>query len=118
MVREGIGKPHRDGEGALNLLEWEGFHYDRYVDIFDGGPLVSTWTENIRTLRESREVTVRAAVTHGGAEGILSTDRFDDFRTCNVQVIDDGDVLGVPHEAMQALDLTEGERARFWRRQR
>lgn len=117
-VREVIGKPHPHGEGAYSLLLWEGFHYDRYVDIFDGGPLVSTWTENIRTLRESREVTVRAATTTGGVDGILSTDRFPDFRTCHAQVVDDGDILGISYETMQALDLAEGDRARFWRRMR
>ncbi|MFY0637821.1 arginine N-succinyltransferase [Maricaulis maris] len=115
-ARAVIGKPHKDGQGAYNLLKWEGFHYDRYVDIFDGGPLVSNWTENIRTLRESREVTVRAATTIGGAEGILSTDRFNDFRTCQAQVVDDGDIVGVSYDTMQALDLHEGDRARFWRR--
>ena len=117
-ARAVIGKTHKDGEGAYNLLKWEGFHYDRYVDIFDGGPLVSTWTENIRTLRESREVTVRAATTTGGADGILSTDRFDDFRTSYAEVVDDGDVVGVSYDTMQALDLREGDRARFWRRKR
>ena len=117
-VREVIGKPHPQGEGAYNLLLWEGFHYDRYVDIFDGGPLVSTWTENVRTLRESREVTVRSSSAPGSAEGILSTDRFPDFRTCQVQGVDDGDVLGIPVEVMQAMDLQEGEKARFWRRKR
>jgi arginine N-succinyltransferase len=117
-VRDVIGKPHEQGEGAYNLLLWEGFHYDRYVDIFDGGPLVSTWTENVRTLRESREVTVKAASGPGNAEGILSTDRFPDFRTCQVSAIDDGDVLGVSNDIMQALDLREGDKARFWRRKR
>jgi arginine N-succinyltransferase len=117
-VRDVIGKPHPQGEGAFNLLKWEGFHYDRYVDIFDGGPLVSTWTENIRTLRESRKVTVKASTAPGSADGILSTDRFPDFRTCWVGAVDDGDILGISLEAMQALDLREGETARFWRRQR
>jgi len=114
-ARSVIGKTHKDGAGALKLLEWEGFHYDRYVDVFDGGPLVSCWTENIRTLRESRNVTVRAATTSGGTRGILSTDRFDDFRTCQVEAVIDGDVLGVSFEVMQALDLRDGETARFWR---
>jgi arginine N-succinyltransferase len=117
-VRDVIGQTHKDGGGAMNLLRWEGFHYDRYVDIFDGGPLVSTWTENIRTLRESRVVTVRAATTSGGVEGILSTDRLEDFRCCMVEAVDDGEQVGISHEVMQAMDLRDGERARFWRRQR
>lgn len=115
-VRAVIGQTHKDGAGALRLLEWEGFHFDRYVDIFDGGPLVSTWTENIRTLRESREVTVRAATTMGGVPGIVSTDRFEDFRTCQAEVIIDHDTIGLSYETMAALDLRDGDKARFWRR--
>ncbi|MBO6796975.1 arginine N-succinyltransferase [Maricaulis sp.] len=116
-ARDVIGQTHRDGGGARRLLEWEGFHYDRYIDIFDGGPLVSAWTENIRTLNESREVTVRAATTAGGVPGIVSTDRFDDFRTCQAHVVVDGDVIGLSHDVMEALNLTDGDRARFWRKQ-
>ncbi|WP_300529477.1 arginine N-succinyltransferase [Maricaulis sp.] len=115
-VQEVVGKTHKDGAGALRLLEWEGFHYNRYVDIFDGGPLVSAWTEQIRTLNESRVVTARAASVAGGVSGIVSTDRFDNFRTCQTQAVIDGDVVGLPYETMQALDLQDGERARFWRR--
>jgi arginine N-succinyltransferase len=116
-VKDVLGKTHVDGVGAQRLLEWEGFHYDRYVDIFDGGPLVSNWTENIRTLRESRKVTVRAATTMGGVPGILSTDRFTDFRTGMVEAVVDGDVVGVSYDVMEAMDLRDGETARFWRRQ-
>lgn len=115
-VRDIVGNPHKDGVGAMRLLEWEGFHYDRYVDIFDGGPLVSAWTENIKTLRESRPVTVRAATTMGGVPGIVSTDRFDDFRTCQAEVIIDHDTIGLSFETMAALDLRDGDKARFWRR--
>ena len=115
-VQDVVGKTHKDGAGALRLLEWEGFHYNRYVDIFDGGPLVSAWTEQIRTLNESRVVTARAASVAGGVSGIVSTDRVDNFRTCQTQAVIDGDVVGLPYETMQALDLQDGERARFWRR--
>ena len=116
-ARNVVGKTHKDGAGALKLLEWEGFHYDRYIDVFDGGPLVSCWTENIRTIRESQLMTVRTATPTAGTEGILSSNRFDDFRTCQVQAIVDGDVLGVSADVMQAMDLSDGEQARFWRRQ-
>ena len=115
-VQDVVGQTHKDGAGALRLLEWEGFHYNRYIDVFDGGPLVSAWTEQIRTLSESRVVTARAASVAGGVSGIVSTDRFDDFRTCQTQAVIDGDVVGLPYETMQALNLQDGERARFWRR--
>ena len=36
-----IGQPHPSGRAAMRMLEHEGFVFDRYVDIFDGGPTVT-----------------------------------------------------------------------------
>ena len=34
------------------MLENEGFIWDSYVDVFDGGPTVTARTDDIRTVRE------------------------------------------------------------------
>ena len=57
-ARSVIGQPHPTGRAALRMLEEEGFVYDRYVDIFDGGPTVTVPTDRIRTVREARKETV------------------------------------------------------------
>ncbi|MEO1408005.1 MAG: arginine N-succinyltransferase, partial [Pseudomonadota bacterium] len=49
---EVIGRCHADGVGAMKLLEWEGFRFERTVDIFDGGPMMAVVRENIRTIKE------------------------------------------------------------------
>ena len=51
---EAIGRPHEGSVPARRMLEAEGFVYDGYVDIFDGGPTLSVRTGDIRTIRESR----------------------------------------------------------------
>ena len=53
-----IGQPHPKGRGALAMLEAEGFAYDNYVDIFDGGPTVTARTDQLRTIREARRARV------------------------------------------------------------
>ena len=53
-ARAVIGQPHPSGRAALRMLEHEGFSFDRYVDIFDGGPTVTARTDDIRTVREAR----------------------------------------------------------------
>src|SRR3954447_21327201 len=53
-----IGQPHPSGRAALRMLETEGFTFDRYVDIFDGGPTVTARTDTIRTIREAEYETV------------------------------------------------------------
>ncbi|MEO6256903.1 MAG: arginine N-succinyltransferase [Sphingomicrobium sp.] len=77
-----IGLPHPTGIGALRMLEEEGFLFERYVDIFDGGPTVTAATDSIRTIRESALATV-ADVAEGGTERmILATGTLHDFVSC------------------------------------
>ncbi|GGE09956.1 arginine N-succinyltransferase [Polymorphobacter glacialis] len=57
-ARAVIGQPHACGRGALAMLEAEGFTYDNYVDIFDGGPTVTARTDQLRSVRDSRAATV------------------------------------------------------------
>ena len=40
-----MGQPHPSGRAALRMLEQEGFTFDRYIDIFDGGPTVTAPTD-------------------------------------------------------------------------
>jgi arginine N-succinyltransferase len=77
-----IGQPHPSGRAAMKMLESEGFVYDRYVDIFDGGPTVTVPTDQIRTIRESRLETV-AEISEGGNQNVLlAAGRLNDFRAC------------------------------------
>ena len=48
-----IGKVHPKTEPARQLLESEGFHFAKMVDIFDGGPLLRCDRKAIRTIVES-----------------------------------------------------------------
>ena len=52
-ARSVMGQPHPTGRAALRMLENEGFQYDCYIDIFDGGPTVTTATDRIRTIEHS-----------------------------------------------------------------
>ena len=51
-----IGKPADAGRRAKQLLELEGFSYDRVVDIFDAGPLMRAELSNIRSVRAIRQL--------------------------------------------------------------
>jgi arginine N-succinyltransferase len=54
-ARAVMGVPHPSGRAAMKMLEREGFAWECYVDIFDGGPTMVVATDNIRTVREARE---------------------------------------------------------------
>ncbi len=44
---------HADTEPARKLLEEEGFRYEGYVDIFDAGPTLECFRDDIRAVRRS-----------------------------------------------------------------
>jgi arginine N-succinyltransferase len=77
-----MGQPHPSGRAALRMLEAEGFAFDRYIDIFDGGPTVTAPTDQIRTVRETRIERV-AEIGDGGPTKVLAAaGRLKDFRAC------------------------------------
>jgi arginine N-succinyltransferase len=77
-----MGQPHPSGRAALRMLEEEGFVYDRYIDIFDGGPTVTCSTDQIRTVRESAYETVLEVGEGGKQQAILATGKLKDFVAC------------------------------------
>lgn len=119
-AREVIGRCHSDGVGAYKLLQWEGFEFDRTVDIFDGGPLVAAQRRHIRTIQESEIVTVEAGDPSGDGQarqGMLSSNRLPDFRvTLGKFVRGKSGALVAPADVLDALKLKPGGQARVWMR--
>lgn len=74
-----IGRCHPEGEGARRLLEQEGFRYDRVIDIFDGGPLLTSPRDTIRTVREARAMRAREGVA-GEALALIANPDVRSFR--------------------------------------
>jgi arginine N-succinyltransferase len=105
-----IGKPHPSGQGALKMLESEGFVWDGYVDIFDGGPTVTSRIDQVRTVREASDFTVAGKAPADGAQMLLSTGRLDQFRACFGMASDLGDgTLAIDEDARRLLDLSAGD---------
>ena len=77
-----MGQPHPTGKPALRMLEEEGFYFDRYIDIFDGGPTVIADTDDIRAVRESTEETITEIGDGGRTKVLLAAGRLKDFRAC------------------------------------
>jgi arginine N-succinyltransferase len=119
-AREVIGRCHADGVGAYKLLQWEGFEFDRTVDIFDGGPLVAAQRRHIKTIQESRLVTVEAGDTGGDPEarqGLLSSNRLPDFRVTLGKFARRGEAgVAASPDVLDALKIKAGSQARVWMR--
>jgi arginine N-succinyltransferase len=79
-ARAVMGQPHPSGRAALRMLEAEGFSFDRYIDIFDGGPTVTVQTDQIRTIREARSETIAEIGEAGPSKVLIAAGDLTDFR--------------------------------------
>lgn len=52
-AREAIGQVHKNTEPALAMLKKEGFNFNGFIDIFDGGPVVEAFCSSVRAVQES-----------------------------------------------------------------
>ena len=81
-ARAVIGQPHGKGRAALAMLEAEGFQYDNYVDIFDGGPTVTARTDQLRTVRDCTAAPVARLCSSGEdfVRSLVASGTLSDFR--------------------------------------
>jgi arginine N-succinyltransferase len=80
-----IGVPHPSGRAAMRMLENEGFAWENYVDIFDGGPTMTARTDQIRSVREAQDaevVEINASLGEvlGGDKMLVTTGRLHGFK--------------------------------------
>lgn len=73
-ARAVIGEVHTDSQPARAMLEAEGFRYEGYVDIFDAGPTLECFRDNIRAVRQSKTFAIKI-----GEEGPVPDSPTDDL---------------------------------------
>ncbi len=79
-ARAAIGIPHPSGRAAMRMLEHEGFRYENYVDIFDGGPTMIARTDTVRSIREAQAARVVATNDDGGDAALVAHGSLAAFR--------------------------------------
>ncbi len=112
-AREAIGKPHPNSEKALEMLEGEGFRYETYVDIFDGGPTVECRRNDIHAVRASRRRTARIGALKNPVRCLLANTKLQDFR-CSIGKarLDGADSVTLDPEMARAIRIKEGDLVR------
>jgi arginine N-succinyltransferase len=113
-AREVIGRCHSDGVGAYKLLQWEGFEFDRTVDIFDGGPTMTARTDQIRSIREAKDsiiTEIRNDVGDhiSGEKKLITLGRLHDFKAGYGWIDDKGDDVIIDGKCARALGLSVGD---------
>jgi arginine N-succinyltransferase len=115
-ARDAIGAVHRDTAPARALLEQEGFRYEGYVDIFDAGPTVECFRDNVDAVRRSCVMPVVVGeedpVPDSLTDDILwlvSNRRFEDFRALVTAAPARTDRLPLLPYVAAALQVDEGD---------
>lgn len=101
--------PHPTGRAAMRMLEEEGFEGGDYVDIFDGGPTMSADTDDVRTIRDSKEH-VLTGTAEDGETRMVAAGTLKDFACCYGKVGAGAGGATLDEKTAQMLGLDTGDR--------
>jgi arginine N-succinyltransferase len=108
-ARRVIGLPHPTGRAAMRMLENEGFSYEGYLDIFDGGPTMVARTEAVATIRSAREAPVAEVALAQGESALLAAGTLSEFRCCYGLRAFGDDGVSIDGRAAEVLRVGKGE---------
>lgn len=112
-AREVIGIPHPSGRAAMRMLENEGFAWENYVDIFDGGPTMTVRTDQIRSIREASDSKITeisdALGEKNGEKVLLACGQLQDFTAAYGWLAPSGDGIAIDPASAALLKLSAGD---------
>ena len=113
-AQEAMGKAHVTSAIAMRMLVNEGFRFDNFIDVFDGGPQVMSPLKDIKTVRDSVLAKLSTAnVGHPSQEFLVCNTVLGDFRMIRTEgVIGDGR-LTIGAEVAKALRLGPDSAIRY-----
>ena len=118
-ARDAIGAVHQDTLPARAMLEQEGFRYEGYVDIFDAGPTLECFRDNIHASRQSQLLAVAIGehdpVPDTFTDNVLwlvANRKFADWRALLASAPPRADRMPLLPHAAAALGVNEGDLVR------
>lgn len=112
QAQNAIGQIHPDFERPFSILSREGFEADDYIDIFDGGAVLTAEVNQLFTLRQQHAYAVETApsLPAGSQQMLLSNHRSGDFAATQAHASIVGDVIFITQETARALGVGNGQR--------
>ncbi len=112
-----IGKPADAGRRAKQLLEEEGFHYERLVDVFDAGPIMRADIQRLRSIQalQTAPLTQSAESKLTAAESkkaILCNPTWHHFRVTQDAWVENNNVH-TTENVSQLIGLAHGQTSAF-----
>lgn len=107
-----IGKPHKDSAPALTMLKKEGFEFDNYINIFEGGPCLVLPVKYGLTINHSQRVIVKEISKNLKSASHLIATVDKEFRACVGQIKINADGASLCAQTASALRVGVGESLR------
>ena len=105
-----IGLPHPSGRAAMKMLENEGFAYEGYLDIFDGGPTMTARTDQVKSVASARPHQLERCDLDYGERAIIATGELDGFRsTYGMREVTPEGGIAIDEAAAKALGVSRGD---------
>lgn len=113
-VQRVMGEPHVSARINYRCHLAEGLEPDKFVDLFDAGPVLTGQLDMCRSVRGSRLHAVRKGESHGyTVPHLVSNTRVADFRCVVAELpVQGGDELPLTAEVMDALGVSAGDTVR------
>ncbi|WP_110675770.1 arginine N-succinyltransferase [Salinicola sp. RZ23] len=117
-ARACIGQVHEQTRPALEMLKKEGLRWEGYIDIFDGGPTVEAYIDDVGAIRHSQRVQVEvsgdALAQAERPSWLAATTGMADFRCCFIGRGPDADgVVHLSEVEARRLNVTSGDTLRL-----
>lgn len=110
-----IGKVHPQTAPARAVLEAEGFQYQNYVDIFDGGPTLECDIDRVRAIRKSRllSVTISDAPPDESLPlCLVANSHYQQFRVVLLHADTKSGSIAISEEVAQQMKCQAGDNLR------
>ncbi|WP_293760040.1 arginine/ornithine succinyltransferase subunit alpha [uncultured Aquitalea sp.] len=113
-AQNAIGQIHPNFERPCQLLTREGFEADNYLDIFDGGAVLTAELDRLKTVEDNRSypVEVSASLPSQASLYFVANHRVDGFAAAAVRVAVVDGVAFINPDAAKALSVNSGDAVR------
>lgn len=115
-ARACIGQVHRHTRPALEMLKKEGLRWEGYIDIFDGGPTVEAYIDDVRAVRNSQLYHVEVSTNvldESVSRWLAATTTMQAFTAAWIGRAPTCDTIVLSHTEAERLGVTTGDAVRL-----
>jgi arginine N-succinyltransferase len=116
-AREVVGIANAASEPAKLMLERQGFKYNGYIDIFDGGPTLSAERKMIDVVKNNKALTVKTIgdLPEGTPKYMVMNNGFADYRCAAGRVqMGEGDGVAITPRLASRANVKVGDTVRCY----